>query len=318
MPITAVGSLSPQRPNTGPDVDLRGCTDPQTPFGTITCVSSGNPSESALSQRSPSPESPRAIYRVNPLVEVVCQLRFPALLRVDVEPPAAFQERIRNAYPVLTDKANELLGLPPDLPPLVANLLRLPAARQKPPAAYDFVSADGRWTVSLTRDFLALATTSYRHWEEFKEHLKAPLDALLDIYAPSWFSRIGLRYQDLIRRSALNLADRPWSELLKPPITGMLSAGDLNATVEQTLTQSVVKLPNEQGYINLRHGLLQTADNSETCYLIDNDFFTDKQTRSADVYDKLDFFNQQSGRLFRWCITEALDAAMDPELVPPS
>jgi uncharacterized protein (TIGR04255 family) len=281
-------------------------------------VSPGTPSGTPLSPPSPFPESPRAVYRVNPLVEVVCQLRFPALLRIDVEPPAAFQERIRAEYPVLRDKTSEMLGLPPDLPLLVASLLRSPGSGQKPQAAYDFVSTDGEWTVSLTRDFLALATRSYRRWEEFKRHLEGPLNALLDIYAPSWFSRVGLRYQDLIKRSALNLADRPWPELLKQPITGLLSAPDLRATVEQTLTQSVIQIPDGLGYVNLRHGLVQTTKNTEVCYLIDNDFFTDKQTRPADVYNKLDYFNQQSGRLFRWCITGVLHAAMDPELVPPS
>src|SRR5690242_19776038 len=85
------------------------------PSDTITGVS-GHPSESAPIVPSPFPVSPRTVFRVNPLVEVVCQLRFPALLRVDVEPPAAFQERIRAEYPVLKDKTTDLLGLPPELP----------------------------------------------------------------------------------------------------------------------------------------------------------------------------------------------------------
>jgi len=287
-------------------------------FGKMLRVTAGQHSDATQLESSPFPESPRVIYANNPLVEVVCQLRFPALLRVDVEPPAAFQEQIRAEYPVLKDKSNEILGLPADLPPLVANLLRSPGGRQASQAAYDFVSADGKWTVSLTRDFLALATTSYKRWEQFKEHLNGPLKALVDVYAPSWFSRIGLRYQDLIKRSSLGLADRPWPELLKQPITGLLASSDLRATVTQTLTQTVIRLPNERGYINLRHGLVQVAGSDEICYLIDNDFFIDQQTRPKDVYDKLDFFNQQSGRLFRWCITDVLDKAMEPELVPLS
>ncbi|PWU04161.1 MAG: TIGR04255 family protein [Terriglobia bacterium] len=288
-----------------------------SPSDRMACVNAGQLPGTAASD-SPFPPSPRTIYHKNPLAEVVCQVQFPTLLRVDVEPPAEYQERIRSDYPVLKDKSNELLGLPPDLPPLVASLLRSPAARQKPQAAYDFVSEDGIWTVSLTRNFLALATTKYHTWEQFKEHLARPLKALIDVYTPSWFSRVGLRYQDLVRRSTLNLTDRSWSELLKQPIAGLLAAPDLKATVIQTLTQTLIQLPDGIGNVNLRHGLIQSADNGETCYLIDNDFFTDQQTRPTDVYAKLDYFNRQSGRLFRWCITNILDKAMEPELVAPA
>ena len=113
--------------------------------------------------------------------------------------------------------------------------------------------------------------SAYEHWEQFKQRLGGPLAALLEVYAPSWFSRVGLRYQDLVRRSVLNLADRPWSTLLKQPITGLLSAPDLRATIAQTLTQTLIELADDRGSVNLRHGLVQAADPNEICYLIDND-----------------------------------------------
>src|SRR6266852_706318 len=48
---------------------------------------------------SPFPEFTRVIYQRNPLVEVVCQLRFSPILRIDTDPPAEFQDRIRSAFP---------------------------------------------------------------------------------------------------------------------------------------------------------------------------------------------------------------------------
>ena len=41
----------------------------------------------------------RFIYEKNQLVEVICQLRFPAILSIDSETPAAFQEKVRARYP---------------------------------------------------------------------------------------------------------------------------------------------------------------------------------------------------------------------------
>ena len=39
----------------------------------------------------------RCIYRRSPLIEVICQLRFPAILRIDAQAPAQFQEAISRA-----------------------------------------------------------------------------------------------------------------------------------------------------------------------------------------------------------------------------
>lgn len=41
----------------------------------------------------------RVIYAKRQLVEVICQLRFPEILKIDVSEPADFQERIRRDYP---------------------------------------------------------------------------------------------------------------------------------------------------------------------------------------------------------------------------
>ncbi|HWS42079.1 MAG TPA: TIGR04255 family protein, partial [Pseudoflavonifractor sp.] len=38
-------------------------------------------------------------YAVNPLVEVICQLRFPAILSIGAKEPAEFQEAVRREFP---------------------------------------------------------------------------------------------------------------------------------------------------------------------------------------------------------------------------
>ena len=44
-------------------------------------------------------DEPRCIYRNNQIAEVICQFRFPEILKIASDPPAAFQEAIRAAYP---------------------------------------------------------------------------------------------------------------------------------------------------------------------------------------------------------------------------
>jgi len=264
---------------------------------------------------SPFPDSPRVIYTKNPLVEVVCQLRFPPILRIDAELPSAFQERIRSEYPLLREKTEGELQLPSQVPSQFAELLRSSFALGKRRTGYDFVSSDGIWTVGLTREFLSLATTSYVRWEAFREQLALPFEALVAVYRPAFFTRVGLRYQDLIRRSRLGLDNHSWASLLKPHITGILGASDLQGPVSATFTQSAIRFQGDLGQVALRHGLVQTADNDETCYVIDGDFFTDQRIETGHVREKLDYFNHHAGRLFRWCIADALHDAMEPKPV---
>jgi uncharacterized protein (TIGR04255 family) len=260
------------------------------------------------------PASERVVYKANTLVSVRCQLRFPAILRIDAEPPAAFQEIIRSEYPQLRDRSADLLQVPPEIPAPVAQFIRSAVSSQAQRTAYDFASEDGKWTVSLNREFLALTTTDYPRWEEFRKRLNGPLDALLKTYSPGPFTRIGLRYQNVIRRSRLGLANERWGALLEPHVIGMLGSEAIDRSTRQAMTQTLIQFPKERGNVNIRYGLAQEQPSGELCYLIDNDFFTDKSTGAADVYTKLDFFNQQSGRLFRWCIGNGkLHLAMGPQ-----
>lgn len=52
------------------------------------------------------PPTQRVIYHKNPLVEVVCQLRFPTILKIDAEIPVAFQEAVRSTSQTIRPRFN--------------------------------------------------------------------------------------------------------------------------------------------------------------------------------------------------------------------
>lgn len=262
----------------------------------------------------PFPSAPRVQYQRNPLEEVICQLRFPAILRIDSEIPASFQERIRREYPVLQErpKANighPLQGLPAELAQAIGRAVPLNLVSN---AAYTFVTVDGFWRVALARDFIALTARRYETWEDFTAHLAQPLEALLDIYEPAFFTRIGLRYKDVICRSRLGLTDVPWSQLLEPHIAGELSSDDVAADVEQATSQTLIRLGEFGGRVRIIHGLGQETQSGEACYIIDSDLYTETRTEVKDARGVLDCFNCEAGRLFQWCIRSALHDAMEP------
>lgn len=258
----------------------------------------------------PFSNTPRVIYQKNPLERVICQLRFPPILIIDAKPPAEFQEEIRADYPQY-DETKEGPDIPPEflehIPPNFAETIF------KSIKKHEFRSADGVWIVTLTNSFLALTCQRYTTWENFKEHLEKPLTALLNCYKPSDFTRIGLRYQNVIRRARLNLSDTEWAELLNSYVAAEF-ASDIASSIQQAGRNLIVNLEGLPGQVRIQHGLIQNLEdeNGGRCYLIDNDFFTEQQMEANDARNILDSFNARSGRLFRWCISKRLHEAMEP------
>jgi uncharacterized protein (TIGR04255 family) len=262
------------------------------------------------------PDSPRVIYEKNPLIEVICQLRFPAILRIDSELPAEFQERLRERYPIFGEIPSQdvKLNLPPDIEKIIGSGSPMLSFRGK--TSYEFVSEDQLWKIQLTREALTIFTADYKRWEDFKEHLTIPLDALVDIYKPAFYTRIGLRYKDLIQRSELNLVNEEWSNLLRPHIAAELSS-EIAGDIIQCANQLTIRLEANEGQVLVNHGLVSNQEN-EICYLIDSDFSNEQRTEVSNAFQVLDSFNRQSGRLFRWCITDRLHEAMHPQHLPES
>ena len=97
---------------------------------------------------------------------------------------------------------------------------------------HEFSSEDGQWKINLTRTFIALSTGNYKVWEDFKKKLEIPLTALIHVYSPSYFSRIGLRYKNVIQRSTLDLAGVSWTKLLRPQILGVLVDSEVSQFVQ--------------------------------------------------------------------------------------
>lgn len=262
----------------------------------------------------PFPESERVLYERNPLAQVICQLRFPSILRIDAEVPAKFQDAIRADFPMCRGSEDvELLQV--EFPEEIRKLLGTNLPFRTAKSAHTFTTDDGQWQVSLTRDWLALTAMKYERWEKFRERLRVPLEALQEIYSPPFFTRVGLRYQDVLRRSALHLDEVSWHDLLQPHIGGELAVPEIASAIEHVHRQTRIRIDDRPSHVQIRHGFARRGDSPEVCYLIDSDFYTEQRTGVNDAETILDEFNRYAGRLFRWCITERLHTAMGPRSV---
>jgi len=264
----------------------------------------------------PFPPSERVEYQQNPLVEVVCQLRFPPILQLADNAPADFQERIRRDYPEY-DQKRVGLELPGGIPEQVREQLAsvLGGSANGAHNEYSFSVPDGRWRVGLSQSFIALSTPAHKRWEEFFGRLDNIVGHFEELHEPAYYHRVGLRYRDVIVRSKLGLApETPWTRLLEPHVLGEMHSPELERQIVDAKRELLVALDGIDGVVRIRHGLVATSE-QEQGYSIDADFFVEGQLGRKAARACLSAFNKRAGRLFRWFIKSELHAAMRPVAV---
>lgn len=253
------------------------------------------------------PSADRVVYERTSLVEVICQLKFPPILRIDTEAVSAFQERVRAELPGYDRRE---LGQV-DAPVVIADgkPILLPQFSDRR-VEHAFLSPDGSSKVTLGRDFVAHATQAYGRWEPFMETVRLAATTMLETYAPAPITRVGLRYQNVVRRSRLELGDEPWRNLLRPALLGLLS--DESIDVDHGLREDAFALEvgGLAGRGRVFHGLV--TQEGEQCYLLDTDFFVEEVVAWSSVEGVLDELHRQSWDCFQYFVEPPLHEAMRP------
>ena len=257
---------------------------------------------------------PHVHYGRPQLREVICQLRFPAILSIGSHEPADFQEAIRQEFPRYALRQDRL-------PPKVTVVNGNTQVETPPPVAnHTFVSEDGKWKLNLTKDFISLSTLSYDGWESFAQRLDLPLAQFIRVYTPAFFQRIGLRYVNIFSRKALDLEGNPWSALFTSPYLGILSQEDVDE--ERTGKCSVdfdTALDNScRVKVHAGPGLLKQANPSapqdkEPKFVLDMDLFMPGELPPSLAAGALETLHAHSTDLFQGAITQKLHEAMDPQ-----
>ena len=252
------------------------------------------------------------VYEKNQLIEVICQLRFPTILSIDSREPADFQELIRGNFPrysVQTERG------------------AAPGGEAGSGKNYSFISADGKYKLSLTKSFIALSTVAYTNWQEFAGWLDEPLGHFISVYRPAYFERVGLRYLNAISREKLELTDCRWRELIAPEYLGVLAlertdeTGVLKSQMDTEMKLgggSAVKLHAGPGMIRrgvrTEKGFRQIQDN-EVRFILDMDVYSAGEIKIQSAAEVLDTLHSHADELFSSAISDKLHDAMEPTYI---
>lgn len=236
------------------------------------------------------------MYEKNQLAEVICQLRFPEILTIETQLPAAFQDAIRELFPRYA--------------------LGKEGAAGHQTNNYQFATQDGIWRVNLTSKFISLACGKYTCWEDFAKMLDKPLAAFIGLYKPAYFERVGLRYLNFFSRKDLGLEGTPFRELFAPCYLGLLGEEDV---AEQAVGRSSVD--TELGIrggcrVKIHAGPGKVTKNGqadpEVKFIFDQDLFMPGNVPVNMSAGALQTLHGQSYSIFRYAVTPLLHNAMEP------
>ena len=249
-------------------------------------------------------------YARSPLIEVICQLRFPAILAINNGEPADFQEAVRQAFPRYAQRKEQL-------PPKVVGA-GSPNAKVEPQGSvinHSFISADGLWKINLTKDFIALSTLRYTNWEDFALRLDQPLAQFIQVYQPAFFQRVGLRYLNAISKKRLGLTDLLWDDLIRSPYLGILGEPDVDETKvgRSTLETELSLEDGARMKIHAGPGLINGGkQDPEPKFILDGDFSRAGNLTADKVPDTLEVLHRYAERFFHGAILPELHEAMGP------
>lgn len=239
----------------------------------------------------------------DPLVEVVCQVRFPTILRINTEDPSEFQEEIRGRFPKIEVEQGFLLRVPKP------GSGGAPAAEAESKKTYRFRSRDEDTTVSLASEFYALSTKRYAHWKDFSDNLSLVDEVVKKVYNPAYATRIGLRFINRIKpeNTGLQTLD-DILELLNPDLIGYTQSNVWTLPEEM---QSRLLLSDGEAKLNLRTGY-DKDDDDDTFFLLDFDYFEEGELPLSRLVERCNEYHDVIYRAFRWCVPDENLSVFDP------
>ena len=250
------------------------------------------------------------VYQNNPLGEVICQLRFPEILRIGTEVPAAFQDAIRDEYPRFSSRMES------PAPRIAGTPGNLTLQNQPQSVNYQFLSEDSIWRVNLTSRFISLACNRYTNWEDFARKLDKPLAAFIQLYKPAYFERVGLRYINFISRKNLGLEGTSFKELIQPAYLGLLAEDDVTesgttrcSVDAETAIRGGCRLKIHAGPGMVKRG---TQQDQEVKFVLDLDLYMPGKVPVNYSAGALQTLHSQAWPIFRGAITDTLHDALDP------
>ncbi len=234
------------------------------------------------------PSRPDVPLRRPPLTEVICQVRFPPILRILQDPPGDLQERVRHRFPVL------------EFAPGLDNN----------PQLFRFRTIDEHTAITFGVDSYAVTTSRYTVWDAFAQDLVTAHEAVHGVYTLPFCTRIGLRYVNLFTTSNTGTESlTEMADVLRPELVPPL---ETNAWRNPEEVGTHILLDNGNGKLLLRTGAKAIVEGRGPVVFLDLDYFEEGNIPVDGVVDRCRHYHDLIYDAFRWAVKEDKLVLFDP------
>jgi uncharacterized protein (TIGR04255 family) len=235
----------------------------------------------------------------SPLIAVLSQIMFGSLLTISKEEEVAkFQESIREKYPILKTEKVRSSTLDVNAGSVISTAEH---------TVWRFSDSEDIWRVSLSPEFVSIETKKYSTRSEFIKRLTEILLSVETHFKPSLVTRVGVRYIDRLKGSALENI----SNLVNPFFVGLLNS-ELGNTLDASVSEALINFSSQK--IFSRWGLLPpgtTIDPSlvkpikEKSWILDIDasVTTSKSWNHTLLVQEIGELSDLVYKFFRWSVT---------------
>ncbi len=217
-------------------------------------------------------------YEHNFIDTAVCELKFPIILDWENKPPAAIQKELRRDYPHHAFVHSIGVGLQ--------------QSESEKRVSLQLQSKNRKWTVVIKSDAITLETKSYLNFEDFSDKLKKVVNVVKDKVDSDFFTRVGLRYINVI-----NFSQDEFNGLLNPDLVAPILK-NVYGTVREYYQR--VNGYTEYGLFNFRHGI-KPNDTPNQDYFLDFDYF-EEGVEIEEALDLVKKFHESNFKFFHWTL----------------
>ena len=230
--------------------------------------------------------------RNSPLREVICQVRFPLILRIANEAPITFQEAIRDRFPNLETEHAMLVEL---------SIEKMRPAALQPPT-FRFTDKSKTRIVSLSLDFFSFSVNQYTGWDAFASDLQYVADAAISVYRIPYATRIGLRYINALTNDNTKSSQffPDVVDIVQPEITALLRN---EAIQDPYIAISQLRVRHDDSHFSFRSGILEEEDQPQS-FLLDFDLYIEGEITidASGLLELCDRYHALIYNAFRWAI----------------
>lgn len=237
-----------------------------------------------------------------PLREVICQVRFPTILRIAHVEPVEFQERIRPRFPVL--EVEQAVVVETEGGGERGRVIVRPVHR--------FYDQDRTYMATLNVDSYALSTRDYTHWPSFSDTLAYVAEGFQAVYEVPYATRIGLRYVNMLGTASTGLESfENVLNLLRGELTVMLRT---DVILSPKLAMQQIRATTDEDQLTFRYGLIYEGTPAEPQFVLDFDHYIEGEVDLDDLLSRCDRYHRLVYNAFRWCIAGDKLHVFQPEI----